>query len=65
MMHKHGEQQNDWKWNSDQPKQHAFSKRHSSLHFMLGGATRSGSLSSLHAFPYRLATASRREPVDR
>jgi hypothetical protein len=36
MMHKHGEQQNDWKWNSDQPKQHAFSKRHSSLHFMLG-----------------------------
>jgi hypothetical protein len=35
MMHKHSEQQNDRKWNSDQPKQYAFSKRHGSLHFML------------------------------
>jgi hypothetical protein len=32
MVHKDSEEKNDWQRDSDQPKQHAFSKRHGNLH---------------------------------
>jgi hypothetical protein len=49
-MHKHSEKQNNWKWNSDKPKQDAFSERHDSLHSILT-ATLAGSIGSIAGLP--------------
>jgi hypothetical protein len=49
VMHEHGEQQNDRKRNSDEPKQDAFSERHDGLHPMSAKATYSGSVGSMLA----------------
>jgi hypothetical protein len=50
VMHEHGEQQNDRKRNSDEPKQDAFSERHDGLHPMSAKATYSGSVGSIAGF---------------
>jgi hypothetical protein len=49
VMHEHGEQQNDRKRNSDEPKQDTFSERHDGLHPMSAKITYSGSVGSMLA----------------
>ena len=51
MMHKHSEQQNDRKWNSDQPKQYARFPNDMAACICAGEATRSGSIGSLQVSP--------------
>jgi hypothetical protein len=66
MMHKHSEEQNDRKGNSDQPKQYAFSERHGSLRSMVTEqATHSGSIGSVAGFPCRARSQAAANPVDR
>jgi len=50
MVHKHSEQKNDRQRNSNQPKQHTFSKRHGNPHLI---NKRSDNAAAFHLFPWR------------